>query len=181
LARAAELFTPAYAEERGVRLVYLLAPSIGELMAASGGEGYDDVFVFAPVESLAEQGGALLAHDGCLNFFAGPVDPSFSARLNLYNCHYSAHHIACNSGGNTSDLREALDMLAAGKLDPSPMVTHIGGLDAVIDTTLNLPALPGGKKLIYTHLSMPLTPVEGIWSAEREERLLKGDVNALKG
>ena len=37
------------------------------------------------------------------------------------------------------------------------MITHIGGLDAVIDTTLNLPHIPGGKKLIYTNISMPLT------------------------
>jgi hypothetical protein len=37
------------------------------------------------------------------------------------------------------------------------MITHIGGLDAVVDTTLNLPHIPGGKKLIYTNISMPLT------------------------
>jgi hypothetical protein len=29
------------------------------------------------------------------------------------------------------------------------MITHIGGMDAVIDTTLNFPQMPGGKKLIY--------------------------------
>jgi hypothetical protein len=37
------------------------------------------------------------------------------------------------------------------------MVTHIGGLDCVPETTLNLPGIPGGKKLIYTHTNMPLT------------------------
>jgi hypothetical protein len=36
------------------------------------------------------------------------------------------------------------------------MITHVGGLDAVVDTTLNLPDIPGGKKLIYTNISMPL-------------------------
>ena len=36
------------------------------------------------------------------------------------------------------------------------MITHVGGLDAVVDTTLNLPGIPGGKKLIYTNISMPL-------------------------
>jgi len=36
------------------------------------------------------------------------------------------------------------------------MVTHIGGLNAAAETTLNLPKIPGGKKLIYTHLTMPL-------------------------
>ncbi|NLK89224.1 MAG: L-sorbose 1-phosphate reductase, partial [Clostridiaceae bacterium] len=43
--------------------------------------------------------------------------------------------------------------------DPSAMVTHIGGLDSVVDTTLNLPKIPGGKKLVYTQISLPLTAI----------------------
>ena len=44
-------------------------------------------------------------------------------------------------------------------LDPAGLVTHVGGINAVIETTLNLPSIPGGKKLIYTHIEMPLTPI----------------------
>ena len=36
------------------------------------------------------------------------------------------------------------------------MITHVGGMNAAIDTTVNLPNIPGGKKLIYTHIDMPL-------------------------
>jgi hypothetical protein len=39
------------------------------------------------------------------------------------------------------------------------MITHVGGLNAVVPTTLNLPKIPGGKKLIYTHLDMELTAI----------------------
>ena len=46
-----------------------------------------------------------------------------------------------------------------GKLNPSALVTHIGGLNAVIDTTLNLPKIPGGKKLIYTQIDLPLAAI----------------------
>ena len=60
------------------------------------------------------------------------------------------------SGGNTNDMQEAIAMMNEGKLNPSALVTHIGGLNAVIDTTLNLPKIPGGKKLIYTHKDLPL-------------------------
>ena len=35
----------------------------------------------------------------------------------------------------------------------------MGGLDSVVETTLNLPNIKGGKKLIYTHISMPLTAI----------------------
>jgi hypothetical protein len=48
-------------------------------------------------------------------------------------------------------MKEALRLMGKG-LDPAGLVTHIGGLDAVIDTTLRLPEIPGGKKLIYTHI-----------------------------
>ena len=50
-------------------------------------------------------------------------------------------------------------MMNAGKLNPSGLVTHIGGLNAVIDTTLNLPKIPGGKKLIYTQIDLPLAAI----------------------
>ena len=36
------------------------------------------------------------------------------------------------------------------------MVTHIGGLNVVADTILNLDKIPGGKKLIYTNKDLPL-------------------------
>jgi hypothetical protein len=65
----------------------------------------------------------------------------------------------------------------------------------VIETTLNLPNIPGGKKLIYTHKDMPLTAISefeekgksdpfyarlheickrnhDLWSVEAEEFLL---------
>jgi L-sorbose 1-phosphate reductase len=53
---------------------------------------------------------------------------------------------------------ESLDMFQKG-LDPAGLVTHIGGLNAVINTTLHLPEIPGGKKLIYTHKDIPLTAI----------------------
>ena len=74
--------------------------------------------------------------------------------------HYGAHHLVGTSGGNTDDMIESLEMIAAGKLHPEGMITHVGGLDAVIDTTMNLPKIPGGKKLIYPNISMELTAID---------------------
>jgi hypothetical protein len=116
------------------------------------------VFVFAPVAPVVEQADAILAHDGCLNFFAGPSDPNFSARLNFYNVHYAYTHITGTSGGNNDDMVEALEVMSQG-LDPAGLITHIGGLNAVAETTLNLPNIPGGKKLIYTHKNLPLVAI----------------------
>lgn len=199
LDRASGLYPPAMARENGIDLRYLNTKEINEpiqaMMDLTKGTGFNDVFVFAPVSQVVEQADQLLAFDGCLNFFAGPADPRFSARLNFYNVHYAFTHIVGTSGGNTDDIRESLEMMEKG-LDPSGLITHIGGLNAVPDATLNLPSIPGGKKLIYTHLEMPLTPISefrrlgekhplykdladicdrhgGLWSVEAEDLLLK--------
>ncbi len=161
LARAACLFPPENAREEGIKLVYVNTGKIDNpvryLRDLTGGNGFDDVFVFAPVRQVVEQGDAILGFDGCLNFFAGPINPEFSAEFNFYNVHYAFTHIVGTSGGNTDDMRESLRLMSEGKINPAIMITHIGGLDSVIETTLNLPQIPGGKKLIYTNISMPLT------------------------
>ncbi len=174
LERAASIYSVEEARRNGVRLVYADAGECdtSALMALTGGEGYDDVFVLAPVPSLIEQGDALLRYDGCLNFFAGPTDHALSASFNFYNVHYAAHHLVGTSGGNTRDMVEALDMVADGRLNPAGMVTHIGGLDAAARATLDLPAIPGGKKLIYTGIRLPLTAIEDFRAAGESSSLL---------
>ena len=198
LDRAATIYTVDEARKNGVKLVYMNTSGedpVSRLMELTGGTGYDDVFVYAPVAPVVEQGDRILAQDGCLNFFAGPTNTAFSANFNFYNVHYAAHHIDGTSGGNTDDMIESLKMIAEGKLNPAGMITHVGGLNAVVETTMNLPKIPGGKKLIYTHIDMPLTAISdfaekgkddpmfaklaeicdrhnGLWSGEAEKYLL---------
>lgn len=163
IARAREIFSESYAKERGVELVYVntsSADAVKTLMDLSGGTGYDDVFVFAPVKPVVEQGDKILGRDGCLNFFAGPTDENFSANFNFYNVHYSSTHIVGTSGGNTDDMIESIDLMSKEKLNPAVMLTHIGGLDSAISTILNLPSIKGGKKLIYNQIEMPLTAID---------------------
>ena len=177
LKRAASLLPPEKAAESGVKLIYQNTGKTDTpaklLCDINGGEGYDDVFVFAPVTAVIEQGDAILGYDGCLNFFAGPSDKSFSAKFNFYNVHYNATHIVGTSGGNTDDMKEALGMSAVGKINPSILVTHVGGLDAAAETTLRLPELPGFKKLIYNGISMPLTAISEFKEKGNTNRLFK--------
>jgi L-sorbose 1-phosphate reductase len=198
LDRAASIFSPAAAKACGVDLRYLntaTGNAVETILAANGGQGYDDVFVFAPVAPLIEQASRMLGFNGCLNFFAGPSRQEFFAPVNFYNVHYMGHHVVGSSGGNTDDLREALALMSKGAINPAVMVTHVGGLDCVPETVMKLPELPGAKKLIYTQISMPLTAIEdfpklgrtdplfaelasitgsnnGLWSTEAEKYLL---------
>ena len=164
------------AKKEGVKLIYLNASEstyTDEMMALTAGKGYDDVFVFIPVASVVEQADSLLAYDGCLNFFAGPSDTNFAAKFNFYDVHYNATHIVGTSGGNTSDMEEALELSAAGRLNPSLLLSHIGGLDAVAQATVELPNLPGFKKLIYNQLSMPLTAIADFEEKGKADSLFK--------
>lgn len=197
--RAKQLISPEFAKSKGVELHYVNPTELEDeykyLMDLTDGKGYDDVFVYAPIKQLAELGDRLLAFDGCMDFFAGPSNSDFTAEINLYNCHYTSTHIKGTTGGNTDDLKEALKLSAEGKIRPAVMVTHIGGIDSIIDATSNLPNIPGGKKLTYTQINMPLTAIEdfrklgendelfkkladscdkhnGLWNAEAEQILL---------
>ncbi len=200
LDRAEQLFPPAEVKEKdGIELHFVNTGDMDDpvkyLRDLTGGTGFDDVLCYAPVASVIEQSSAILGRDGCLNFFAGPTDKNFSAPINFYDVHYNSAHVMGTTGGNTADMIESLELTAAKRIDPAVMVTHIGGLAAAADTTLHLPKIPGGKKLIYTHIDMPLVALDelrtkadederyahladivegnkGLWSAEAEEYLL---------
>jgi L-sorbose 1-phosphate reductase len=199
LDRASSIYTVKEAAKNGISLKYVntatAVDATADLLAITDNQGFNDVFVFAPVKAVIEIGDRILGKDGCLNFFAGPTDPTFSAQFNFYNVHYSATHVVGTSGGNTADMIESLNMMEKGSINPSAMVTHIGGLNSAAETTLHLPKIPGGKKLIYTNIDLELTAIadfeavgktnplfaelakivaknNGLWSADAEKYLL---------
>lgn len=201
LDRAARLFPKEKVEKSGIELLMINTKkvSIPEILNKTDKRGFDDVFIFAPVKELVTQANQLLAIGGCLNIFAGPPTRDFTAEINLYNIHYNMHHIIGSAGSNRDDLRETVELIDKNLLNPAGMITHIGGLNAAADTILNLPNIPGGKKLIYTKIVLPLTAIEdfevmgktnplfkeladivsesdGIWSKAAEDYLLS---NAL--
>ncbi|MBC8014289.1 MAG: zinc-binding dehydrogenase [Sporomusaceae bacterium] len=200
LARAQSIFSAREAKGKGIELSFVntkdMEDAPGYLRALSGGTGFDDVMVFAPVKVLVEQGDKILGRDGCLNFFAGPTDVHFSGECNFYNVHYNSTHIVGTTGGNTNDMIESLRMTEKKLINPAVMVTHIGGLDSAADATLRLPEAPAGKKLIYTSINMELTAIadfeekgkenphyakladitnrnKGLWCTEAEKYLLE--------
>ncbi|MDD3058208.1 MAG: zinc-binding dehydrogenase [Sphaerochaeta sp.] len=207
LARAQSLYSLEDAKANGVELIYLntknLADPVKTMMELTEGHGFDDVLVMAPVRALVEQADAILAKDGCLNFFAGPNKTDFSASMNFYNVHYGSTHIVGTSGGNTDDMRESLALMEKALINPAAMVTHIGGLPAVPEAVINLPSIPGGKKMMYTHLDFPLTALDdlaeigkdnplfahlavlvekhnGLWNAEAEAYLMEHCTKRVK-
>lgn len=200
LMRASQILTKEDAQKHGVELIYINTAekeNVEEYMLSlTDNRGFDDVFVMAPVKPVVEMADRLLGKDGCLNFFAGPTDTKFSATLNFYNVHYAFTHVVGTSGGNTDDMIESIKLMEQGRINPAAMITHVGGLNSAAYATLNLPKIPGGKKLIYTNIDMELTAISdfeekgkvdplfaklheivkrnnGLWCAEAEKYLLE--------
>ena len=196
LKRAQRIFTKETASEKGIELIFVNTAKeeqpIEMLMQLSGGLGYDDVLIFAPVPEVIETGDKIAGKDCCINFFAGPTDKALSAKVNFYNVHYGGTHIVGTSGGSNLDMEEAIQLISDGSVNPSVMLTHIGGLDSVAESVLNLPNIPGGKKLIYNHMNLPLSSIEelckmkqfktlgpiveannGLWCKDAEEELFR--------
>ena len=197
LNRAGELFPKEKTAASGVEVLFVNTQKVSdeELLKETDNKGFDDVFIFVPIKPLTKQASKLMAIGGCMNFFAGPSDSNFSAEINFYDVHYNKHHIIGSAGSSSQDLKDAIELIANNKINPEIMVTHIGGLDCTPETVLNQPKIPGGKKLIYTQISLPLTAIDdfeelgktdalfgnlaeivkktnGIWSKEAEDYLL---------
>lgn len=172
LERAKAIFSPEEAKKDGIELIFVNTRDMEDapayLLELTGGTGFDDVFVYAPVKAVVEQGGKILGRDGCLNFFAGPTDVNFSASTNFYDVHYNSTHIVGTTGGNTADMLESLRMTEENRINPAVMVTHVGGLDSAAEATLRLPEVPAGKKLIYTNIDMALTAIDEFEEKGRE-------------
>lgn len=198
LDRSRELYSPEEAQKYGVELHYVLTPKGSDFVEelkkyTPDQQGFDDIFLMVAQEDMVTKAEALLAGDGCLNFFAGPADSKFSARMNFYNLHYNATHFVGTSGSNTQDMKDAIACIEQKTVNLSKIATHILGLNDVCDSILKIPELPGGKKIVYSQKNFPLTDVQnfsdessvgaalkelveknnGLWSAEAEAYFLE--------
>ncbi|QEH61461.1 L-sorbose 1-phosphate reductase [Spiroplasma chinense] len=189
LDRAKQLYLPTSETEIEFINVNNEVNSIEKIKKLSS-NGYDDIFVMVPSKNVVETASKLCAPDGCINFFAGPQDKEFTAELNFYDVHYNFTHVVGTSGGNTEDVRDGVKLIEEKKVDLSKVVTHILGLDSLAETTMNQPAIGGGKKLVYTTKKMKLTSLNtlvddndnelkkildknnGLWCKEAEDFVL---------
>lgn len=158
--------------------------------------GFDDVFVMVPVPALFNMAEAICREDGCINFFAGPVDHNLQGSLNLYRIHYDGIHVVGTAGSIPEDTVDSIKLIEDNKINPGAMVSHICGLRAVIDALYAMEHPNGAKKVCYNEIDIPLVAIDdleelgkdnelyrelakivkkngGLWCAEAEAYLLK--------
>lgn len=187
------------AKERGVELSYVNTSGIEDvekfLLEISGG-GFDDVFVMVPVPSLFTLAEKICREDGCVNFFAGPPVHDLQGSLNLYRIHYDGIHVVGTAGSIPEDMTDIIRLLEQDKINAGALVSHILGLNAVIDTVFAMEKPSGAKKVCYNGLDLPLIAIAdlerlgetnelyrelaklvkaggGVWNAEAERYLLE--------
>lgn len=198
LAYAAEKCSVENAAKKGVKLTYLntsgLEDPVQTLKELTDG-GFDDVFVMVPVPALFTMAEAICREDGCINFFAGPAVHNLQGSLNLYRVHYDGIHVVGTAGSIPEDTVDTIKLIEADAVNPGAIVSHILGLNAVIDAIYAMEKPNGAKKVCYCHLDLPLVAVDdleelgkdnalyaelgrivkrngGLWCAEAEEYLL---------
>ena len=183
---AKRLYPVEEAAKYGVTLTYVLTADeddiVEELKALTpDAKGFDDIFLMAAKERLVTQAEQLLAYDGCLNFFAGPADSKFASTINFYNIHYNATHFVGTSGSNTQDMKDAIALIENKSVNVAKIATHIMGLNHVCESILNLPKMPGGKKIVYSGKEFPVTEVSAFGENNELEKHLKELVDAHDG
>ena len=183
---AKRLYPVEEAAKYGVTLTYVLTADeddiVEELKALTpDAKGFDDIFLMAAKERLVTQAEQLLAYDGCLNFFAGPADSKFASTINFYNIHYNATHFVGTSGSNTQDMKDAIALIENKTVNVAKIATHIMGLNHVCESILNLPKMPGGKKIVYSGKEFPVTEVSAFGENNELEKHLKDLVDAHDG
>lgn len=198
LAYARNKCTPEEAASRGCELIYLntsdIEDPVAKLLEISDG-GFDDVFVMVPVPALFTMAEKICREDGCVNFFAGPAVHDMPGSLNLYRVHYDGIHVVGTAGSIPEDMVDIIKLIENDKINPGAVVSHILGLNSVIDTLLAMERPSGAKKVCYTGLDIPLIAVDeldqwgekdplykelaaivkrngGLWCAEAEQYLL---------
>lgn len=174
LAFAQKQCSVEYAAENGVDLRYVntsgMEDPVAYLKEISEG-GFDDVFVMVPVPELFTMAEAICRDDGCINFFAGPVDHHMMGSMNLYRVHYDGIHVVGTAGSIPSDMTDVIELIEKGKIHAGALVSHILGLNAAADTLFGMATPNGAKKVCYNELDLPLIAISDLKELGKDNAL----------
>lgn len=152
---AASMFPPEAAAKVGCELEY-----INTANTDLPDQYFSDVFVMTPVASLLTQAEKICETDGCINFFAGPAIHDLQGSLNLYRIHYDGIHLLGTAGSIPEDTKDTLHLIETGTIDPSILVSHILGLNAVPEAVMGMAKPDGLKKVCYNDIDIPLVAIK---------------------
>ncbi|MEN6356976.1 MAG: alcohol dehydrogenase catalytic domain-containing protein [Armatimonadota bacterium] len=179
----------------GIEIVFLNPMEAGPdsqtkaIEEITGGKGFDDIVVLAPVSALIAGAVGHLAEDGLMNIFAG-VPRGTIATIDLSVTYMNGSRFVGSSGSRPQDMVDTLAYTESGELPTRNSMAAVGGIDAMAD---GVKAVKGasfpGKTVIFPQIKLPLTALTDLdkvlpnvyanlkdgtfWTPEAEEELLK--------
>lgn len=168
-------FFAVRARDAGVSLV-LTTPDMLEhtIEDVTAGRGVDDCIVALGIRAVQEKSFDYLGEGGVTNLFGGVKAGEEMIEVNARRIHYESISVVGSSGSDPSDMAQAMQMIADGRIEPGKYVAAVGGLDAARDLIEAVRAQRmEGKGIVYPGARKPLEEIEG-WSAEQERALLGG-------
>ncbi len=151
------------AEENGVDLIFLNPMEAGDealrktIADLTGGKGFDDIVVLAPVAALIAGAIEHLAEGGLMNIFAG-VPRGTIATIDLSVTFMNGNRFVGSSGSRPADMVDTLKYTEEGELPTRNSLAAVGGIDAMKDGVLAVKAAKyPGKTVIFPQITMPLT------------------------
>jgi L-iditol 2-dehydrogenase len=91
----------------------------------TGGRGVDVVFTAASVKEIVPEALQVLAPFGRLCLFAGLVKGDSDVSIDANMIHYRNLCITGTTGGSNAYYREAVDLITSGRVDVSPVISHV--------------------------------------------------------
>ncbi|MHB9037803.1 MAG: alcohol dehydrogenase catalytic domain-containing protein [Armatimonadota bacterium] len=187
------------AKENGVEIVFLnpmeaepdaLKKAIDDM---TGGKGFDDIVVLAPVAALVAGAVEHLAEGGLMNIFAG-LPCGTMAAIDLSVSYMKSARFVGSSGSRPQDMVDTLAYTESGELPTRDSMAAVGGIDAMADGVKAVKAAKfPGKTVIFPHITLPLTALTDLdkvlpnvyaklkdgtfWTPEAEEELLESKLN----
>lgn len=106
---------------------------VAAVLEATGGRGADVVITAAASGRAQEQGLLMLARRGRLSLFGGLAKDAPNITVDANLVHYRELTIVGVNGSSPEHNRQALDLIASGRVVVSDLITHRLPLDRVLD------------------------------------------------
>jgi L-iditol 2-dehydrogenase len=124
-----------YAEKLGVDAnIDCTRPSYEkELIDVTGGVGYDVVIIAAPVATAQEEYLQFAKKGGTVNLFASLPEGHSMISIDSRVIHYNELRLTGSSDSSPADVRMAMELISAGKINTDVIITHRLPLEQVFE------------------------------------------------
>lgn len=143
--------------------------------AVSAGRGADDVIIAVASPEAIESGQRLVGRGAVINLFGGLKEAESRVPFQTSVIHYREINITGSSGGSPWDVAHALDLMAAGEIDPALHITRVGDLSHAAELLELVKAREiDGKAVVYPHRPANEILAVDSWTAENERDYVAG-------